>query len=507
VLITSCKNYHRNSTHTDVPVASIEAGEALAKKYCQSCHLLPDPSLLDTKSWEKGVLPNMGPRLGIFYYGFEMYPSYKNDKSLGSDFYPSKPVLSFNEWQSIIDYYVATSPDSLPGQNRKQSIKDELSLFTVLTPSFHYTNPATSYVKIKAADSLQRLILSDAQKETVYFFNSKLEFSDSIKSNGGPVVDIDFRENKMLACNIGIMNPQNGKFGKGQFISLQESTSLNNAALFDTLQRPVQILSSDLNNDGKMDYVVCEFGNLKGAFSWMQNLGNNQFSRKILRPFPGAIKAYINDYNKDGLADIWVLFSQGEEGIFLYTNKGNGTFREKEVLRFPPVYGSSYFELADFNNDGYPNIVYTCGDNSDYSTILKPYHGVYIYLNDGLNNFKQGFFFPLNGCYKAIARDFDNDGDLDIATISFFADYARQPEEGFVYLENRGNYKFQPFSIAQTQVGRWLTMDAGDLDGDGKIDLVLGNFSVGPTVVKPVNDWTHGPPFIVLQNGGKKFSR
>ncbi len=53
-------------------------------------------------------------------------------------------------------------------------------------------------------------------------------------------------------------------------------------------------------------------------------------------------------------------------------------------------------------------------------------------------SFNQKYFFPINGCYKAMARDFDGDGDLDIATISFFADYEHQPEEGFVYLENKG---------------------------------------------------------------------
>jgi len=122
-VLVACKNYHRNKTHADISFSSIKAGEALAIKYCQSCHLLPHPSILDTKSWEKGVLPNMGPRLGIFYYGFEKYPSYKNDKSLDPNFYPKKPLLSFNEWQNIIDYYVATSPDTLPAQNRKRSIE------------------------------------------------------------------------------------------------------------------------------------------------------------------------------------------------------------------------------------------------------------------------------------------------------------------------------------------------------------------------------------------------
>src|SRR4029077_15370304 len=139
-----------------------------------------------------------------------------------------------------------------------------------------------------------------------------------------------------------------------------------------------------------------------------------------------------------GLPDIWALFAQGDERIILYTNKGDGRFEEKNILSFPAVYGSTYFELDDFNGDGLPDILYTCGDNADFSPVLKPYHGVYIFMNDGNNNFKQKYFFPMYGCFKAIARDFDKDGDLDIAAISFFADYNNHPEESFVYLENKG---------------------------------------------------------------------
>ena len=235
----------------------------------------------------------------------------------------------------------------------------------------------------------------------------------------------------------------------------------------------------------------------------MENKGGGKFEKHVLSTLPGAVKAYVDDINKDGLPDIWVLFAHGEEGIFLYINKGNGKFNQQQVLRFPPVYGSSYFELVDFNNDGHPDILYTCGDNGDISRILKPYHGVYIFMNDGTNHFEQKYFFPMDGCYKAMARDFDGDGDLDIAAISFFADYLHEPEEGFVYLENNSNLEFQPYSLEEAKIGRWLTMDAGDFDGDGKIDLVLGNFSRAPSITATKMEWD-GPPILVLKNVGKK---
>ena len=55
------------------------------------------------------------------------------------------------------------------------------------------------------------------------------------------------------------------------------------------------------------------------------------------------------------------------------------------------MYGSSYLELADMNNDGHLDILYTNGDNADYSYVLKKYHGLRIFINDGKNQFLVDF--------------------------------------------------------------------------------------------------------------------
>ncbi len=64
----SCNDFKKNHSHKNVPDRNIIKGKRLAATYCQSCHMLPEPSLLDTKNWENGVLPAMGPHLGIFNY-------------------------------------------------------------------------------------------------------------------------------------------------------------------------------------------------------------------------------------------------------------------------------------------------------------------------------------------------------------------------------------------------------------------------------------------------------
>jgi hypothetical protein len=191
----------------------------------------------------------------------------------------------------------------------------------------------------------------------------------------------------------------------------------------------------------------------------------------------------------------------------MFWNNGNNDFREQQLLKFPPSWGSSSFELADFNDDGFLDVLYTAGDNGDGMRVLKKYLGIRIFLNDGKNQFSESWFFPLNGAYKAVARDFDGDGDLDIAANSFFADYDNTPEEGFVYLENKGNLQFSPSTFKEVTLGRWMVMDVDDWDQDGDQDIVLGSFIHGPSKVSDAvkKVWVErGPVFVVLENTSKK---
>ena len=501
VFFSSCREqFNKNASHSQVDDVSIATGKLLAARYCQSCHQLPDPSLLNSVSWEFGVLPQMGPRLGIFNFRLKPYPSHQYEESLDTNFYPRQPLLRDTEWQSIVDYYTSISPDTLPGQRRNVEIAEDSIKFKIVVPSFSYPYSATAFIGIDTSQKERQIILSDVSRKMTFILNRQLEVADSI-GNIGPIVNFDREGDSLLGCNIGIMNPNNGHHGSATFLHTGSDGKLVEQAtsLFDSLQRPVQVTAADLNKDGKTDYVVCEFGFLTGTLSWMENKGD-KYLRHVLRALPGAIKAYVGDYNRDGLPDIIVLFAQGDESIILFTNTGKGNFKQDKLLSFPPAYGSSYFELDDFNHDGYPDILYTCGDNADYSTVLKPYHGVYIFMNDKKNHFVQKYFYPIHGCYKAMARDFDGDGDLDIAAISFFADYTHQPQEGFVYFKNDGDLHFTPLNVPGTDVGRWLTMDVGDIDGDGKPDIALGNFSIGPILNRPKVEWQKAPPFILLKN-------
>src|SRR6202007_939239 len=164
----------------NIPVSNIVKGKALAVIYCKSCHLLPDPSSLNSKSWEEGVLPNMGPYLGIFNYGFRQYPSLRNDRNLSKDFYPSQPLINLGQWQYIIDYYTATSPDSLPAQSREKAITFKLPDFEVRHPATYYSNPAVTFIKIDTVSSQRHVMLYDDTRHEIVWFDTLMNTTDSL---------------------------------------------------------------------------------------------------------------------------------------------------------------------------------------------------------------------------------------------------------------------------------------------------------------------------------------
>lgn len=481
--------------------ATIANGKILSQRYCGSCHMYPEPNLLNRDKWNT-LLPQMGLRLGIKQHlGVDYTPAIK-----APDFTPpAQPAVSDADWQHILDYYLNTAPIRLPAQNRPAQISRDMPFFTFKSPGNAFAGKQVlgTYVKIDNTVKPARIFVANGRSNKLYLFSNKLKVVDSV-TTPGPVVDMLFDNGLIFVCTIGkVLDANSDKLGAVSELQITPSgkMNLNSKPLFDKLARPVQILAADINGDGRTDNLICEFGNLNGALSWMENNPNGSFTKHTISNLPGAIKAYF-DYSKSKTTpDIWVLFAQAEEGIYHFINNGKGQFVTKQVLRFPPVYGSSFFEMVDIDGDGYKDIIYTCGDNGNATAILKPYHGVYIFLNDKRNNFRQRYFYPINGCYKALARDFDGDGKVDIAAIGLFTD-ARQPEEGFVFLKNTGGLNFEPHSLPRgIKIERCVTMDTGDLDADGKLDLLIGNafFDFGPFKANGSE-----PLFFALKNIARK---
>ncbi len=474
LLVVRCGNMSKES----------KEGFELAKSYCQSCHRFPEPELLDKKTWSAYVLPRMGTYLGFRHFESGGYVEY------------GKEVMKLSQWNKLVNYYVTQSPE-LPVKNESSvRIRTGLEQFTAIIPGFSIKKPVITMVHIDT--SAKRIIFADGLRENVYALSQTFLVQDSFKTGRG-VSDININGLAMQALAMGVLYPSDET--NGQLASIDPVTK-KSAIVINGLQRPVHASYADLNNDTLDDIIICEFGNNTGRLSWFENKGEGVFNRHVLRNLPGAVKTETYDFNKDGRPDIIAMMAQGDEGVFIYYNHGHGSFKEDRILTFPPSYGSNYFELADINRDGHPDILATNGDNGDYPPILKAYHGIRIYLNDGSNHFEEETFLPVNGAGKAMARDFDGDGDDDIASIAYFPDYDHTPEESFIYWENKGG-SFTPSTFSQVTSGRWLTMDAGDVDGDGDPDIVLGNtfFPLGYLPESLKRKWEqYTPSLLVLRN-------
>ncbi|MBN8823322.1 MULTISPECIES: VCBS repeat-containing protein [unclassified Spirosoma] len=478
---------------------SVLTGKQLASRYCGSCHLVPEPELLDKKTWTGRVLPVMAMRLGLKLPGQDTLQALSPEEENAIrplHIYPETPVLSMSDWGKIVSYYEQTAPEEPLPQKPHPSITNTLPLFTVKALSIGDKSvPQTTLLKYDNRKG--QLYVGDAQN-SLYVLDKNLQLVNTWWIDTPPT-DIDFPENAApRLLTIGVFSPSDQHLGR--LMTLERSAKPGTSPInIKGLPRPVQFTASDLNGDGRQDALVCGFGNNAGKLFWYD--GFDPTKEHVLKALPGARNVQIADFNHDKKPDIMVLMAQAREEVTIFYNQGKGQFAEKTVLRFSPLFGSSYVELVDFNKDGFLDILLTNGDNWDYSAIHKNYHGVHIYLNDRKDNFKEAWFFPIYGASKAIARDFDNDGDMDIAATAFYTTL-EQPEQSFIYFSNEGKLNFKPFSTPEAAYGKWLTMEAADVDQDGDTDIVLGSYfhTVGEMTQLLYRGITTFPQLLVLEN-------
>ena len=382
--------------------------------------------------------------------------------------------VSGEQWEKIVAYFREHAPDSMPAQL--------LPAQPQVDPNFFKTGPfaprlqSSAIITLLKVDTVHnRIFVGEAGSNTIRIFDWNRRLISSL-ALASPPTDLIVSGDHVLVLESGILDPNDEPQGSLVQYDFPDADSLRSPrTLIDSLYRPVFAQQFDFDKDGVNEILVCEFGNNRGRLA-LYKYNGSRYVRQVLDPSPGAIRFEIRDMTGDGAPDIVALFAQGDERIVLFENDGKGHFtgRQRILARFPPVYGSMYFSLHDFNGDGIPDILYVNGDNFDYSRVLKPYHGIRILENDGRNNFHERFFFPVYGAARAEAVDFDKDGDLDILATSNFADPTRHPERGIIYLENTGGYRFRPYAFSIASTNQWNLMTTADLNKDGWPDAIIG---------------------------------
>src|SRR5664279_1795395 len=237
---------------------------------------------------------------------------------------------------------------------------------------------------------------------------------------------------------------------------------------------------ADFNRDGHLDLLVANVSNVKGPGASLI-LGTSGGLSTTLQPINAALvvnqgvvtypsRVAVGDFNHDGYPDIAFsynsLTASGNDFIGIFPNTGHASFANPRIYPTGEGQYTSGLEVADFNGDGNLDLLTEGG-----------YSGPMIAFGDKAGN----FIGPLNTISPASGSitkaDFNGDGKADIAVVNepfcstCNSSVSVYPGSGKGYLGQGHTYSLGvPYAM----------IAAGDVNGDGKMDLVVTR-AISPT--------------------------
>jgi len=481
------------------PRPAPEASLEQVERTCAGCHPLPPGETFPKFQWSQEV--DRGLR-------------FLRERS---------PTAKTPAFASLVEYFRKRAPDEFPALARSSARSESPLEFAGsdyrLAPDapppgianvhfVHLTHERK--LDLVACDMLNGLVLLLRPYEP----GARLKvLTDAIPNPAhAEVVDLDADGVKdLLVADLGSLYPTEERVGRVVWLQGQRDGSFRPVVLAGGLGRVADVQAADFDGDGDLDLVVAEFGWLKtGRTLLLENRtptgGMPAFAVSTVDPRHGAIHVPVADLNSDGRPDFVALISQEHETVVAFLNDGGLRFHQSVIHEAGhPAFGSSGIQLADLDGDGDLDVLLSNGDSMD-SALLRPYHGVQWLENVGGYPYVGHHLTSMYGAQRAVAGDLDGDGDLDIAAVSFLpgAYYHRLSKErnldAVVVLEQVSRGRFVRQSL-ETVTCDHATCDLGDFDDDGRIDLVTGNAFI-PFGPPAIGHHTGDPAVVVRRNVG-----
>ena len=201
----------------------------------------------------------------------------------------------------------------------------------------------------------------------------------------------------------------------------------------------------------------------------------------------------VADVNGDGLDDIFIGGAKGQPGkLLMQRPDGRFVSTNEKLFAADAVSEDLGAVFFDADGDGHPDLYVVSGGNefSPQSPALQDR----LYLNDGRGNFRKAVGnLPVEDVSgsRVAAADYDGDGDVDLFVGGRVVPWHYGADPRSMLLQNDGHGHFTDVTkrLAPELEHVGMVTDAvwGDVDGDGRLDLVV------------VGEWM---PITVFHNAG-----
>ncbi|MCF8428867.1 MAG: T9SS type A sorting domain-containing protein [Bacteroidia bacterium] len=198
----------------------------------------------------------------------------------------------------------------------------------------------------------------------------------------------------------------------------------------------------------------------------------------------GVGRGATGDFNNDGKPDI-LMANISANTISVFANNSSGG-----VISFAPKLdilvsgnGPETIATGDFDGDG--KIDFAVADGGSTSTIIEIFKNT---SNGSVLSFANSITFTVGTVPKGIvAKDFDGDGKLDIAT----SNYSSNSISILRNTSSGGSLTFNlkvDYSLGNSPI----LLISNDFDGDGKFDIAWSNYVTNGTITILKNLSTNG---------------
>ncbi|HSU53466.1 MAG TPA: FG-GAP-like repeat-containing protein, partial [Candidatus Dormibacteraeota bacterium] len=301
--------------------------------------------------------------------------------------------------------------------------------------------------------------------------------------DGDGLPDVFLVTDNLLAENCVWLNNGDGSFRRNPNTIVMK-------LLYDSFNRPAPSPTScvalgDVNGDGFPDAILGGTGFYPEVQVWL-NDGHGNFSKSDAVYNYGATAIALADLNGDGFLDIVVTEDSTFQSVFqpvrVLLNDGTGHFND--TAQHFTMNDATGVVLGDLNGDGKVDAVILGGDSLFGGTIPS------IWLNDGTGHFTPGQHLPSGYFIGAVLADFNSDGVLDLALASQTGDNQIWSNDGHGAFTQVGSLGRQSAGIS-----------AGDVNGDGSIDIVLSGSADNQVFRNARRPNTGTPPsFSMMEN-------